>query len=160
MRDYQSTRRANVANFQGDIRMPFPADIKKVIDNAWADGVPCLLGTTGKDGPNISPKGSLFVYDDNHFAYWERAKMKALENLQVDNRVVVCYAKMSHKFEGGFNGFLRFYGTAKVIESGPIKDEIFSRLTKREQEHDGADVGVAVLITIERSVDSRGKKIL
>src|SRR5437870_1351207 len=140
--------------------MPFPAEIKKVIDNAGVDGVPCLLGTTGKADPNISPKGRLFVYDDNHFAYWERAKMKALENLQVDNRVVVCYANKPARFEGGLGGFLRFYGTAKVIENGPIKDEIFSRLTKREQEHEGADVGVAVLIAIERSVDARGLKIL
>ena len=140
--------------------MPFPADVKEAINKAWEDGVPCLLGTTGKDGPNISPKGSLFVYDDNHFAYWERAKMKALDNLKHDNRVVVCYAHMRMKFADGFNGFLRFYGTAEVIESGPIKDEIFSRLTKREQEHEGADVGVAVLIKIDRSVDSRAKPIL
>jgi uncharacterized protein len=140
--------------------MPFPADMREAIDNAWIDGVPCLLGTVGKDGPNISPKGSLFVYDDNHFAFWERAKMRALENMALDPRVVVCYAKKSGQFEGGYNGYLRFYGTAKVYEDGPVKDEIFSRLVKREQEHQGADEGVGVLITIQRSVDSRGKPIL
>jgi hypothetical protein len=140
--------------------MPFPADIKKAINEAWVDGAPCLLGTTGKDGANISPKGSLFVYDDNHFAYWERAKMKAMENLRFDNRVVVCYANKGAKFENGHNGYLRFYGTAAVHESGPIKDEIFAKLVKREQEHDGADKGVGVIVTIERSVDSRGKPIL
>lgn len=140
--------------------MAFPADMKEVMERAWTDKVPCLLGTNGKNGPNISPKGSLFVYDDNHLAYWERAKMKAHENLQNDRKVVVCYAKMGTKFEGGFNGFLRFYGTAEIYETGPVKDAIFARLSKREQEHVGADTGVGVLIKIDYALDGLGKKIM
>ncbi len=57
------------------------------------DGFPCLVATTGPDGPNISPKGSLIVFDDDHLAYWERSKKKALENVQADDRVVVVYSK-------------------------------------------------------------------
>ena len=48
--------------------------IKDLILNAWADDHVCLVGTMGKDGPNISPKGSLVVFDDDHLAYWERSK--------------------------------------------------------------------------------------
>jgi Pyridoxamine 5'-phosphate oxidase len=139
--------------------MPLPDDVVQAINNAWNDRFPCLLGTMGKDGPNISPKGSLFVYDDNHLAYWERARMKALENLQVENRVVICYARMGANF-GEHNGFLRFYGTAEVHEEGPVKDAIFARLTKREQEHEGADKGAGVLIRIDRTSDSRGLPIM
>jgi len=52
--------------------MALSENIKNLINNAWDDGYPCLLATTGKDGPNISPKGSMVVYDDQHLAYWER----------------------------------------------------------------------------------------
>ena len=55
--------------------------IRKLIDNAWADGYPCLLATTGPGGPNVSVKGSMLVFDDQHLAYWERSKKGALENL-------------------------------------------------------------------------------
>jgi hypothetical protein len=144
--------------------MPIPAKIKDLINQAWVDGYPCLLGTFGKDGPNISVKGSLFVYDDNHLAYWERARMKALDNLGVEKRVAVIYARMRFKVEGhdgvSHNGFLRFYGTAEIHEDGPVKEAIFSRLSKREQEHEGADKGVGVLIRIERSADALGKPIM
>ncbi len=74
--------------------MPIPPKIKELINRAWEDGYPCMLGTSGEDGPNISPKGSLVVYDDNHLAYWERSKKTALENLETDNRVVVMYANL------------------------------------------------------------------
>ena len=54
---------------------------------------------------------------------------------------------------------LRFYGTAKVFESGPIKDAIFSKLNEREQKHDGADVGFGVLVKIDRAEDLRGRPL-
>lgn len=141
--------------------MPLAAEIRDLINQAWADGYPCLLGTSGQDGPNVSPKGSLVVYDDNHLAYWERSKKKALENLENDNRVVVMYANFKAQRDGIIeSGFLRFYGTAELHEVGPIKEEIFSRLSKREQEHDGADKGIGVLIKIERASDVRGRSII
>lgn len=141
--------------------MPLAAKIRDLINQAWGDGYPCLLGTSGNDGPNISPKGSLVVYDDNHLAYWERSRKKALENLAHDNRVVVMYANFKAQRDGVVeSGFLRFYGTAELHEDGPVKDRIFSLLSKREQEHDGADKGIGVLIKIERAADLRGNPIL
>ena len=57
------------------------------------------------------------------------------------------------------SGFLRFYGTAELYELGPTREAIFKRLTKREQEHDGADKGIGVLIKIDRAADVRGKPL-
>jgi general stress protein 26 len=140
--------------------MPISDKIRKLVDNAWVDGFPCLLATAGDNGPNISPKGSMLVYDDDHLAYWERSKRKALENLENDKRVVVMYANFKAQRDGILeSGFLRFYGTAELHEDGPVKDRIFSLLSKREQEHDGADTGLGVLIRINRAVDVRGKPI-
>jgi hypothetical protein len=141
--------------------MALSDQIKKLINNAWADGCPCMLATVGADGPNISPKGSMLVFDDQHLAYWERSKKKALENLQHDKRVVMMYANFKAQRDGVLpNGFLRFWGTAEMHEAGPIHDAIFARLTKREQEHVGADTGIGVLIEIDRASDLHGNSLL
>src|SRR5436305_5416422 len=113
--------------------------IKKLILNAWDDGYPCMLATVGKDGPNISPKGSMLVFDDQHLAYWERSKRKALENLGGERRVAVIYANMKAQRDGVLeSGFLRVYGTAELHENGAMREGIFQRLSKGEQEHEGA----------------------
>ncbi|MCC6888377.1 MAG: pyridoxamine 5'-phosphate oxidase family protein [Hyphomicrobiales bacterium] len=140
--------------------MPISQKVRQLVDNAWADGYCCLLATTGPDGPNISPKGSMLVFDDAHLAYWERSKKQALVNLGHDPRVVVIYANMQAQRDSMLeSGFLRFYGTAELHESGPVREAIFQRLTKREQEHDGADQGIGVLIRIARAADVRGKPL-
>ena len=83
-----------------------------------------------------------------------------LENLQHDKSVIVVYSNMKAQREGVLeSGILRFYGTAELHESGPVRDAIFARLNEREATHDGADVGIAVLIRIERAQDVRGKPL-
>ena len=57
------------------------------------------------------------------------------------------------------SGFLRFYGTAELYEAGAMREAIFQKLSKREQEHEGADKGIGVLIKIERAADVRGKPL-
>jgi hypothetical protein len=141
--------------------MPLSEDIKTRINNAWADGYPCLVATVGKDGPNISPKGSMLVFDDKHLAYWERSKKKALENVSQDRRVCVMYSNFKAQRDGAMEvGFLRFWGTVEMHESGPMREAIFAKLTKREQEHVGADTGIGVLVKIERALDIHGKSII
>ena len=141
--------------------MALSETMKRLIDNAWDDGYPCLLATSGAAGPNISPKGSMLVFDDQHLAYWERSKKAALENLAHDHRVMVMYANFKCQRDGVLeSGFLRFWGTAELHESGPVREAIFARLTKREQEHVGADTGIGVLVKIKRASDVRGKPIM
>ena len=141
--------------------MPLDNTIRQLIDNAWEDGYPCLVATTGADGPNISPKGSMVVFDDRHLAYWERSKKKAFENLSSDRRVVVMYSNFRAQRDQLIkSGFLRFWGVAHLQESGPVRDEIFAKLTKREQGHDGADTGIGVLVAIDRATDMFGRDLL
>lgn len=98
--------------------MPLSEDATTRINSAWTDGFPCLLGTSGKDGPNISPKGSMLVYDDQHLAYWERSKKKALENLGHDRRVMVMYAnfpaQVRKEMPRGLSSFLGHRRTLRV----------------------------------------------
>lgn len=140
--------------------MSFNENVRNLVQNAWDDGYVCLLATSGPNGPNVSPKGSMMIFDDNHLAYWERSKKTALENLSHDSRVCVIYSNMQAQRDGRLSsGILRFYGNAELHESGPMRDAIFARLNKREQTHDGADTGIGVLIRIERAADVRGKPL-
>jgi hypothetical protein len=141
--------------------MPLSAQIQSLIGSAWDDGYPCLLATCGPLGPNITPKGSLIVFDDQHLAYWERSKRGVLENYSHSKKVCIMYANMKAQRDGIIEmGFLRFFGTAELHETGPVKDAIFAKLLPREQTHAGADTGIGVLIKLERATDMRGKELL
>jgi hypothetical protein len=141
--------------------MPLSDTIKTLIRNAWDDGYPCLVATYGPAGPNISVKGSMIVFDDTHLAYWERSKRTGLENLSHDKRVCVMYSNFKAQRDGVLeSGFLRFFGSVELHESGPMREAIFAKLLPREQTHAGADTGIGALIKIERAIDVRGKPII
>ena len=141
--------------------MPLSDTIKTLIRNAWDDGYPCLVGTSGPAGPNISPKGSMIVYDDAHLARWERSKRTALENLAHDKRVCIMYANFKAQRDGVLaSGFLRFFGSVELYESGAVREAIFAKLLPREQTHVGADTGIGVLVRIDRAVDIRGNSLI
>lgn len=141
--------------------MPLSPTIQILIRNAWDDGYPCLLATVGPEGPNITPKGSMIVFDDEHLAYWERSKRAVLDNLGMEKRVCVMYANFKAQRDGILDsGFLRFFGTVELHESGPIREAIFAKLLPREQTHVGAEAGIGVLIRIEKAIDVRGKPLM
>ena len=71
------------------------------------------------------------------------------------------YANFNAQRSGAMDsGFLRFWGTVELHESGPIREAIFAKLTKREQEHAGADTGIGVLVKIDRALDLHGKPLI
>ena len=141
--------------------MPLSPTIVTLIRNAWDDGYPCLLASSGREGPNITPKGSMIVFDDQHLAYWERSKRAVLDNLGVEARVCVMYANFKAQRDGVLeSGFLRFFGSGVLHEAGPVREKIFSMLLPREQTHVGADTGIGVLIRIDKAIDIRGKPIM
>lgn len=143
--------------------MAISEEIRTLIFNAHKDSSVCMVGTVGENGPNISPKGSMIVYDDEHLAYWERSKRAALDNLKNDSRVVVMYSNMGAFVDGDLKwpgGMLRFYGTAEIHERGELRDKIRTMLQEREINHEGAEEGFAVVIKLDRAEDLRGQSIL
>src|ERR1700723_3702612 len=100
--------------------MPLSDTIKTLIRNAWEDGYPCLVATYGPAGPNISPKGSMIVFDDAHLAYWERSKRTALENLSHDKRVCVMYSNFKAQRDGVLeSGFCVFSASSRCTRAAP-----------------------------------------
>lgn len=142
--------------------MAFSRQIKDLIFNAHRDNCVCMLGTNGENGPNMSPKGSMIVLDDEHLAYWERSKRSALDNLLKDPRVVVMYSNKAAFERGEFDqpgGILRFYGTVEIHERGEFRDRIRTLLPEREIDHAGAEDGFAMVIKLERAVNMRGVSV-
>ncbi len=132
----------------------------QVIDRAAADGVVCLLGTAdGAGSPQISPKGSVMVFDAGRLAYWERAGRTALENLKVNSKVVVYYRNSAKTEQFPRGAVWRFYGTAEVLTEGAERDEVYERSIPGEREKDPDKTGAAVMIRVERITDLGGNII-
>ncbi|MCI0900744.1 MAG: pyridoxamine 5'-phosphate oxidase family protein [Chloroflexi bacterium] len=126
-------------------------EMKELVDRAHADGWDCTLGTVDKDGqPQLSLKGSVMVFDSETLAYWERAKRTALENVAANPKVTILYNNMTDRIRW------RFYGTAVVHESGPIREEVMSRTVEAELERDPERLGVAVLIKVNKIAELAG----
>ena len=120
-------------------------EMKELFDTALADGFACLVGTATKDGqPQISPKGSVMVFDDETLAYWERAKRSGLANLEENPKVVVYYSHPVKRIRW------RFYGEASIHDSGPIREDVMSRTVQAELDRDPERLGVAVLIRVDQ----------
>ena len=89
----------------------------------------------------------MIVFDDQHLAWWERTKRAVLENLGHDKRICVMYANFKAQRDGILDsGFLRFFGSVELHETGPVREAIFAKLLPREQTHAGAEAGIGVLI--------------
>lgn len=126
-------------------------EMKELVDRNHADGWSCTVGTSDKDGqPQLSLKGSVMVFDSETLAYWERAKRSALENVAENPKVVILYNNMDDKIRW------RFYGTAEVHESGPIRDEVMARTVQAELDRDPDRLGVAVLVKVNMIAELTG----
>ena len=135
-----------------------PKTLQSHIDTAFPDFV-CLVGTVQPDGyAQISPRGSTMVFDDEHLALWERGKGSTNAALQDGTKVTVYFRKPQLRADGVLpkGGIARFYGTAKVVKSGPQCDEVWRKLVQPEKDRDPDKKGYAVLIKVERAEDLDG----
>lgn len=129
----------------------------QVIDSALDDGVPCLLGTADRNGqPQVSPKGSMMVFDATRLAFWERAGRTALANLQANPKIVVYYRNPNSP---GGSVVYRFYGSARLVEDGALRDAVWARTIPLEQGKDPDRKGAAIVIDVTLVNDLSGKVI-
>ncbi|MBW2316834.1 MAG: pyridoxamine 5'-phosphate oxidase family protein, partial [Deltaproteobacteria bacterium] len=60
----------------------------------------CFVATASSDGePNVSPKGSILVFDDDHLAFADIMSPGSRANLEQNERVAV-YVCRPEKFQG------------------------------------------------------------
>jgi hypothetical protein len=135
--------------------------IQPHIDSAFPAHV-CLVGSILPDGyAQMSPRGSVQVYDDDHISLWERGRGSTTSNTADGTKLTVYYSNYDLMSQGvlPIAGIARLFGTAEVHKSGPVYDKVWERLIQPEKDRDPDKKGWAVLIKIERVEDLLGQPI-
>ena len=124
--------------------------MKELLDKALEDGTLCLIGTASKDGhPQISPKGSVTVFDGDKLCYWERAHRSSERRLGENPNVMVYYRNPARKENPYRAGCIRFHGKARLVTSGPERDKAWDLTNHEEQSKDPDKIGAAVIIDLD-----------
>jgi hypothetical protein len=132
-----------------------PKKIQPHIDSAFPAHV-CLVGSVLPDGyAQISPRGSVQVYDDNTISLWERGRGSTTESTHDGTQLTVFYFNYELMSQGvlPIAGIARLYGTAEVHKSGPVYDKVWERLIQPEKDRDPDKKGWAVLIKVDHVWD-------
>jgi len=99
-----------------------------------------VVATASNDGtPNVGPKGSVYVVDDETLAYSEGTGEKTLKNLQVNPRVAVMV--LDREKADGY----QVKGTAELLNSG----DLFEHAARRQEERKRPRPKYVVKIRIE-----------
>ena len=135
-----------------------PKALHEHINTAFPAHV-CLVATVLPDGfAQVTPRGSTMVLDDQHLALWERGKGSTNANLVNGTKVTVFLRKPALRESGLLpkGGIARFYGIAEIHKSGPVYEEIWTRLVQPEKDRDPEKKGFGVRIKVERAEDLDG----
>ena len=86
----------------------------------------CYVATASNDGqPNVSPKGSIVVLDDDHLAFADIMSPGSRANLEENKRVAI-YVCRPEKFQG-----FQFKGTVELSKEGPVYDRLAADIEKK-----------------------------
>jgi len=86
---------------------------------------PALIATASKDGkPNVSAKGSFRVLDDDHVAFTNVNSPRTIANLKENHQVSIICLDSNRRS-------CRIWGTAEVLDSGPLYDEVATAMVAR-----------------------------
>ena len=120
--------------------------LKQLIDNALAARHPILIAYTDESGqPVLSFRGSLQVFSDDQLALWIRnAQGGMLRALQVNPKVALMYRDEESK------ATYQLQGRARITTDEAERQRIFKASAAVEQAHDFAQLGVAVIIDLDR----------
>ena len=138
-----------------------PKKVQPHINSAFPAHV-CLVGSVQPDGyAQISPRGSVQVYDDDHISLWERGRGSTTGHTENGTKLTVYYSNYDLMSQGvlPIAGIARLYGTAEIHKSGSVYDQVWERLIQPEKDRDPDKKGWAVLLKIERAEDLLGQPI-
>lgn len=136
--------------------------MRNLLNSALADGTPCVVGTSTKDGhPQISPKGSVVVFNDDTLCYWERSGRSALKRVNENPHIVVYYRNAARMKEMPYRaGIIRFYGDARVLTEGADRDKVWELIPEAERKPDPEKKGAAILVRVDRIEEISGNIIM
>ena len=103
---------------------------------------PGMIATASKDGkPNVSPKGSFRVIDDEHVAFADIRSPRTIANLRENPQLSAIV------LEAATRKGCRIWGKAEILESGDLFDSIRSEFEPR-----GMKVEHVVKVAVEEVV--------
>ena len=117
-------------------------DMRAIVDSAKLG----FVATICDDGsPNLSPKGTVRVYDDDHLVFLHQASPGTVANLRRDPRLEINVVDFLKR-----RGY-RFKGTAELRGAG---DEVFEWIHAWlvETQGPGYPAIEAILVTVERAL--------
>lgn len=121
--------------------MPLDADMKRVVTEQSLG----FVATVCPDGtPNVSPKGTLAVWDDDHLVFLDLRSPRTLGNIAANPAMEVNVVDPIVR-----KGY-RFKGTAKVVPAGPELERILD-FYKRPSGEARDRVRSAVIMHVERA---------
>lgn len=135
-----------------------PKILQAHINTAFPNDV-CLIATVLPSGyAQVTPRGSTQVFDEGHFSLWERGRGSTTGNLSDGTKVTVYFRKPQLRADGILpkGGIAQFYGSARLFKSGPIYEQVWTRLIQPEKDRDPDKKGFAVLIEVERAEELDG----
>jgi hypothetical protein len=81
------------------------------------------VGTATREGvPNVTPKGTVKVLDDQHLVFADLFSLKTRQNLEQNNNVAVTV------IDPATHQGYQVKGKAELIASGPLYDQMAARL--------------------------------
>jgi uncharacterized protein len=137
-----------------------PKVLHEHINSAFPVNV-CLIATVLPSGfAQVTPRGSTMVFDDEHFAFWERGRGTTNANLHDGSKITIFFRKPELR-QGILpkGGIARFYGIATLHRSGPVYEAIWSRVIQPEKDRDPERKGFGVLVRIERAEELDGSPL-
>ena len=106
-----------------------------------------FYATVCQDGtPNLSPKGSTIIYDDDHLAFVDLGSPGTLANLERNPSIEISMVDLFVR-----KGY-RFKGTATVVTGGPVFEEIRNSYQGSAVQELINNVRSAVLVKVERAL--------
>lgn len=105
------------------------------------------VATVCPDGsPNISPKGTTTVWDDDHLVFADIRSPRTVANLKqnpaIEINVVDWFTRKGYRFKG----------VATVIESGPLFDEVVSFYEQHRPVDAPRRIQTIVLVNVQRAL--------
>ena len=95
--------------------------------------------------PNLSPKGTTIVWDDEHLAFLDLHSPQTVRNIEAGNAVVEINVVDPIRRKG-----YRFKGPAEVLRDGPLYEDVV-RFFETERGTDRARIKSVVVVTVEHA---------
>ena len=121
-----------------------PQFLWEPMNTAFPDNV-VLVGTATPDGyAQISPRGSILIYDDETIAFWSRGHGRTHDHMSDGDKVSVFFRDRELRTAGLLpdGGIARFYGTVTIHREGPVREAAWERMIEPNRERDSEKQGV------------------